>query len=69
MVKNDRDETIALFPFPIFCLFSSSILSLLFSFFLFFFLFLFFYVTEGEKQGSGVDSVCAVIKREMVAAR
>jgi hypothetical protein len=31
-------------------------------------LFLFFYVTEGEKQGSGVDSVCGVIKREMVAA-
>jgi hypothetical protein len=28
-------------------------------------LFLFFYVTEGEKQGSGVDSVCGVIKREM----
>jgi hypothetical protein len=34
-----------------------------------FFLFLFFYVTEGEKQGSGVDSVCGVIKRNMVAAR
>jgi hypothetical protein len=30
------------------------------------FLFLFFFdVTEGEKQGSGVDSVCDVIKREM----
>jgi hypothetical protein len=41
-----------------------------FLFFLFFFLFLFFFdVTEGEKQGSGVDSVCGVIKREMVAAR
>jgi sugar phosphate permease len=52
-----------------FCLFSGSILSLSFSFFLFFFLFLFFYVIEGEKQGSGVDSVCGVIKREMVAAR
>jgi hypothetical protein len=37
MVKNDRDETTALFPFPIFCLFSGSILSLSFSFFLFFF--------------------------------
>jgi hypothetical protein len=30
------------------------------------FLFLFFFdVTEGEKQGSGIDSVCGVIKREM----
>jgi hypothetical protein len=29
------------------------------------FCFCFFYVTEGEKQGSGVDSVCGVIKREM----
>jgi hypothetical protein len=28
MVKNDRDETTALFPFPIFCLFSGSIFSL-----------------------------------------
>jgi hypothetical protein len=53
-----------------FCLFSGSILSLSFSFFSFlFFCFCFFYVTEGEKQGSGVDSVCGVIKREMVAAR
>jgi hypothetical protein len=69
MVKNDRDEITALFPFPIF-LFSGFILSLSFSFFPFLFLFLFiFYVTEGEKQGSGVDSVCGVIKREMVAAR
>ena len=50
MVKNDRDETTALYPFS----------------FVFFFLLLFFYVTEGEKQGSGVDSVCGVIKREMV---
>jgi hypothetical protein len=33
----------------------------LFSFvFFFFFCFCFFYVTEGEKQGSGVDSVCGV---------
>jgi hypothetical protein len=41
-----------------FCLFSGSILSLSFSFFL---LFLFFFdVTEGEKQGSAVDSVCGV---------
>jgi sugar phosphate permease len=69
MVKNDRDETTALFPFPIFCLSYGSILSLSFSFFSFLFLFLFFYVTEGEKQGNGVDSVCGVIKREMVAAR
>jgi hypothetical protein len=59
MVKNDRDETTALFPFPIFCLFSGSILPVSFSFFLF------FYVTEGEEQGSGVDSVCGVIKRKM----
>jgi hypothetical protein len=42
VVKNDRDETTALFPFPIFCLFSRSILSLTFSFFLFFFCFCFF---------------------------
>ena len=38
-------------------------------FLFFFFVSVFFYVTEGEKQGSGVDSVCGVIKREMVAAR
>jgi hypothetical protein len=51
-------------------LFSGSILSLSFSFFSFFSFFLFFFdVTEGEKQGSDVDSVCGVIKREMVAAR
>jgi hypothetical protein len=37
-----------------------------FSFVIFFFCF--FDVTEGEKQGSDVDSVCGVIKREMVAA-
>lgn len=37
--------------------------------FVVFFLFLFFFdVTEGEKQGNNVDSVCGVIKREMVAA-
>jgi hypothetical protein len=53
MVKNDRDETTALFSFPIFCLFSGSIVSISFD------------VTEGEKQGSNVDSVCGVIKREM----
>jgi hypothetical protein len=67
MVKNDRDETTALFPFPIFCLFSGSILSLSFSFFFSFFCFC--YVTEGEKQGSDVDTVCGMIKREMVAMR
>jgi hypothetical protein len=39
MVKNDRDETTALFPFPIFCLFSGSILSLSFCFFFFSFFF------------------------------
>jgi hypothetical protein len=60
MVKNDRDETTALFSFPIFCLFSGSILSLSFSF-----VSISFDVTEGEKQGSNVDSVCGVIKREM----
>jgi hypothetical protein len=43
--------------------------SFFFFFFFSFFLFLFFYITEGEKQGSSVDSVCGVIKREMVAAR
>jgi hypothetical protein len=69
MVKNDRDETTALFPFPIFCLFSGSILSLSFSFFLFSFFVSVFYVTEGEKQGNDVDSVCGLIKREMVVAR
>jgi hypothetical protein len=33
--------------------------------FLFRFLFSVFYVTEGEKQGSGVDSVCGMIKQKM----
>jgi hypothetical protein len=37
----------------------SLVLSFLFRF-LFFLLFLFFYVTEGEKQGSGIDSICGV---------
>jgi predicted permease len=67
MVKNDRDETTALFPFPIFCLFSGSILSLSFFFFSFF-LFLFFLRNRRRKQGSDVDSVCGVLKREMVVA-
>jgi hypothetical protein len=40
-----------------------------FSFVFFFFVSVFFDVTKGEKQGSDVDSVCGVIKREMVAAR
>jgi hypothetical protein len=40
-----------------------------FFFFSFFFVSVFFDVTEGEKQVSDVDSVCGVIKREMVAAR
>jgi hypothetical protein len=40
-----------------------------FVFFFLFFVSVFFDVTEGEKQGSGFDSVCGVIKREMVAAR
>jgi hypothetical protein len=55
MVKNDRDETTALFPFPIFYLFSGSIISLSFSFFSFF-CFCFFYVTEGlwhDQTGDG----------------
>ena len=68
MVKNDRDETTALFPFPIF-LIVLGFYPFSFFFFFFFSFFSFFYVTEGEKQGSGVDSVCGVIKREMVAAR
>jgi hypothetical protein len=33
--------------------------------FSFIFFLSFFYLTEGEKQGSGVDSVCGVIKRKM----
>ena len=68
MVKNDRDETTAQFPFPIF-LFVLWFYPFSFVLFCFFFVSVFFYVTEGEKQGSGVDSVCGVIKREMVAAR
>jgi hypothetical protein len=64
LVKHDRDETTALYPFSFLFLFV-----LWFYPFSFVFLFLFFYVTEGEKQGTGVDSVCGVIKREMVAAR
>jgi hypothetical protein len=51
----------------------SLVLSFLFvflSFFFFsFFCFCFFDITEGEKQVSDVDSVCGVIKQEMVAAR
>jgi hypothetical protein len=43
--------------------------SFVFFFSFLFFVSIFFDVTEGEKQGSGVDSVCGVIKREMVAAR
>jgi hypothetical protein len=70
MVKTTEMKQPLCFLSLFFCLFSGSILSLLFSFFLFFFFcFCFFYVTEGEKQGSGVDSVCGVIKREMVATR
>ena len=55
-------------PSPFFV--CSLVLSFLFRFlFFFFFVSVFFDVTEGEKQGSGVDSVYGVIKREMVAAR
>jgi hypothetical protein len=68
MVKN-RDETTALFPFPIF-LFVLWFYPFSFVFFFsFLFCFCFFYVTEGEKQGSGVDSVYGMIKQEIVAAR
>jgi hypothetical protein len=70
MVKNDRDETTALFPFPIFLFVLWFYpFSFIFFFFFYFFCFCFFYVTEGEKQGCGIDLVCGVIKREMVAAR
>jgi hypothetical protein len=69
MVKNDRHETTALFPFPIFLFVLWFYLFSFVFFSSFLFLFLFFYITEGEKQGSGVDSVCGVIKREMVAVR
>jgi hypothetical protein len=70
MVKNDRDETSALFPFPMFLFVLWFYpFSFVFFFSFLFFCFCFFYVTEGEKQESGVDSVCGVIKREMVAAR
>jgi hypothetical protein len=48
--------------------FSICYLVLSFSFLLFPFFFC-FYVIEGEKQGSGVDSVCGVIKQKMVAVR
>jgi hypothetical protein len=62
-----RQPLCILSPFFFVC---SLVLSFLFLFLFFFFsFFLFFYVTEGEKQGSGVDSVCGVINREMVAAR
>jgi hypothetical protein len=66
-----RQPLCILSPFFFVCSLVLSFLFLFsfFSFFSFLFLFLFFYVTEGEKQGSGIDSVCGVIKREMVAAR
>jgi hypothetical protein len=70
MVKNDRDETTALFPFTIFLFVLWFYpFSFFFLFFFSFFCFYFFDVTEGEIQGSGVDSVCGVNKWEMVAAR
>jgi hypothetical protein len=51
-----------------------SICSLVLSFPLLFsfsfpFFFLSFFVTEGEKQGSSVDSVCGLIKRKIVMTR
>jgi hypothetical protein len=70
MVKTTEMRQPLCFLSLFFCFFSGSILSLSFYFFSFlFFCFCFVYVTEGEKQGSSVDSVCGVIKREMVAAR
>jgi sugar phosphate permease len=69
MIKTTEMRQPLCFLSLFFCLFSSSILSLSFSFFSFLFFVSVFYVTEGEKQGSGVDSVCGVIKREMVVAR
>ena len=66
MFKRTEMRQLFCFLSLFFCLFSGSILSFVFfSFFLFLF---FFDVTEGEKQGNNVDSVCGVIKREMVAA-
>ena len=67
-----RQPLCILSPFFFVC---SLVLSFLFlflsiSFFSFLvFCFCFFYVTEGEKEGSGVDSICSVINPEMVAAR
>jgi hypothetical protein len=56
-------------PFSFLFFVCSLVLSFLFCFlFFFFFVSVFFDVTEGEKQGSGIDLVCGVIKREMVAA-
>jgi H+/Cl- antiporter ClcA len=64
-----RQPLCILSPFFFVCSLVLFFLFLFFLFFLFFFCFCFFDVTEGEKQGSGIDSVCGVIKREMVAAR
>jgi hypothetical protein len=70
MVKTTemRQPLCFLSPFFVCSLVLSFLFLFLFLFFLFFFCFCFFDVTEGEKQGSGVDSVCGVIKREMVVA-
>jgi hypothetical protein len=62
-----RQPLCILSPFFFVC---SLVLSFLFRFlFFFFFVSVFFYVNKGEKQGSGVDSVCGMIKREMVVVR
>jgi hypothetical protein len=61
-----RQPLCILSPFFFVC---SLVLSFLFPFIFFLFFVSVFYVTEGEKQGSGVDSVCGVIKQEMVATR
>jgi hypothetical protein len=64
-----RQPLCILSPFFFVCSLVLFFLFLFLFFFFFFSFFCFFYVTEGEKQGSDVDSVCGVIKREMVAVR
>jgi hypothetical protein len=63
LVKTTEMRQLLCFLSPFF------VCSLVLSFIFLFFCFCFFNVTEGEKQGSSVDSVCGVIKWEMVAAR
>jgi hypothetical protein len=65
-----RQPLCILSPFFFVCslVLSFLFLFLFFSFFVFSFFCFCFFIIEGEKQGSGIDSVCGVIKREMVAA-